>query len=133
MTVFGGLHTVRGYEEDEIVADGGTLFSGQYEFDVARYWRRGPPDEAGEGAPDEKKPWLRKLAPLAFLDVGRAKIEDPLPGERSVRELASVGVGTIVEVEDNFTGTLYYGWPLRGTAETDMGDGRLNVSLVYRF
>ena len=44
-----------------------------------------------------------------------------------------MGVGIIAEVRENFTGALYYGWPLRSTADTDKGDGQLNVSLVYRF
>ncbi len=33
MTIFGGMYTVRGYKESEIVADGGTLASVQYEYD----------------------------------------------------------------------------------------------------
>ena len=37
MTTFGGFYSVRGYEEDEIVADGGMLMSGQYEFDLVKY------------------------------------------------------------------------------------------------
>ena len=131
MTVFGGLYTVRGYEEDEIVADGGILLSGQYEFDIVRHvW---PEDIASTGSANSDEPWLRKLAPLVFVDFGRAKIEDPLPGEKRIQELASVGIGAIAEVQDNFTGALYYGWPLRSTADTDKGNGRLNISLVYRF
>jgi len=133
MTVFGGLHTVRGYEEDEIVADGGILLSGQYEFDLVRYYRLGLKDSNGTMSANRGKPWLRKLAPLVFVDVGRARTEDPLPGEKRIQELASVGVGAIAEVQDDFTGALYCGWPLRSTAETEKGDWQLNVSLVYRF
>lgn len=133
MTVFGGLYTVRGYEEDEIVADGGILLSGQYEFDIVRHVWPEQEDITSAGTTNRDKSWLRKLAPLVFVDFGRAKIEDPRHGEKRIQELASVGIGAIAEVQDNFTGALYYGWPLRSTADTDKGNGRLNISLVYRF
>jgi hemolysin activation/secretion protein len=133
MTTFGGLYSVRGYEEDEIVADGGVLISGQYEFDLVKY---GQPKEARAAAPKKRQAkglYMRKLAPLAFVDYGRAKTKDPLPGEQETQKLCSVGVGAICEVGDNFTAGLYYGWPLRETDETDRWEGRLNVNLVYRF
>jgi len=137
MTTFGGFYSVRGYEEDEIVADGGIIMSGQYEFDLVKHSESLENSEArseakSEGTRDSTL-WLRKLAPLAFVDFGRAKIKSPVVGEREIRELCSLGVGTIVELGDNFSAGIYYGWPLRGTDETDKGDGRLNFSCVYRF
>jgi hemolysin activation/secretion protein len=134
MTAFGGLYSVRGYEEDEVVADGGVLISAQYEFDLVKHAqaaRPKPSDTEEEG--NKKRPWLKKLAPLAFIDYARAKTKSPVADERSVRELCSVGIGTILELEDDFSGALYCGWPLRGTEETDRGDFRLNVSLIKRF
>ena len=131
MTTFGGLYSVRGYEEDEIVADGGILISGQYEFDLVR---------AGEANRDQspelnetKKPLLRKLAPVAFIDSGRAKTKNPIAGELAVRELCSVGTGLIIETWDNFSAGMYYGWALRGTDETEREEGRLNMSFMKRF
>ena len=129
MTTFGGFYSVRGYEEDEIVADGGMLASGQYEFDLVKHSEL----LAGSEGTQDNKPWLRKLAPLAFIDFGRAKIKSPVAGEQKIRELCSIGVGTIVDIEDNFSAGIYYGWPLRGTDETDTGEGRLNFSCIYRF
>jgi hemolysin activation/secretion protein len=137
MTTFGGFYSVRGYEEDEIVADGGILMSGQYEFDLVKHSEslenREATSEAGSKETQDNKPWLRKLAPLAFIDFGRAKIKSPLVGEKGVQELCSLGVGTIAELGDNFSAGIYYGWPLRGTDQTDKGDGRLNFSCIYRF
>jgi hemolysin activation/secretion protein len=133
MTTFGGFYSIRGYEEDEIVADGGIIMSGQYEFDLIRHSESIENHEANSDQTQDSKPWLRKLAPLAFIDFGRAKIKSPVVGERRVRELCSIGVGTIIDIEDNFSAGIYYGWPLRGTDETDKGDGRLNFSCVYRF
>jgi hemolysin activation/secretion protein len=137
MTTFGGFYSVRGYDEDEIVADGGILMSGQYEFDLVKHSEslenREATSEAGSEEAQDNKPWLRKLAPLAFIDFGRAKIKSPLVGEKGVQELCSLGVGTIAELGDNFSAGIYYGWPLRGTDQTDKGDGRLNFSCIYRF
>ncbi|MHC4244488.1 MAG: ShlB/FhaC/HecB family hemolysin secretion/activation protein [Planctomycetota bacterium] len=133
MTTFGGFYSIRGYEEDEIVADGGMLMSGQYEFDLVKHSESIGNLEANSDQIQDNKPWLRKLAPLAFIDFGRAKMKSPVVGERRVRELCSIGVGTIIEIEDNFSSGIYYGWPLRGTDETDNGDGRLHFSCVYRF
>ena len=131
MTTFGGLYSVRGYEEDEIVADGGMLISGQYEFDLVK---------AGEANRDQssemdetEKPLLRKLAPVAFFDSGRAKTKNSIAGELAVQELCSIGTGLIIETTNNFSAAMYYGWALRGTEETDRGDGRLNMSFMMRF
>ena len=137
MTTFGGFYSIRGYDEDEIVADGGILMSGQYEFDLVKHSdsleNREATSEAGSEETQDNKPWLRKLAPLAFIDFGRAKIKSPLVGEQGTQELCSLGVGTIAELGDNFSAGIYYGWPLRGTDQTNKGDGRLNFSCVYRF
>jgi hemolysin activation/secretion protein len=131
MTTFGGLYSVRGYEEDEIVADGGILISGQYEFDLVKVGEANR-DQSLE-LKESEKPLLRKLAPVAFIDSARAKIKHPIAGELAVQELCSVGTGLIIETKGNFSAGIYYGWALRGTEETDRGDGRLNMSFMKQF
>ena len=133
MTTFGGLYSLRGYHEDEIVADGGILISGQYEFDLVKAGEANRDQQENAGGNEAKKPLLRKLAPVTFIDSGRAKIKNPTPGEMAVQELWSVGTGLIIETEDNFSASIYYGWALRETEETDRGDGRLNLSFMKRF
>jgi hemolysin activation/secretion protein len=133
MTTFGGLYTVRGYEEDEIVADGGVLASLQYEFDLVKHAQSKEVSENGSAEVHKEEPWLRKLAPLVFTDYGRAKIKDPVVGEWSVQELSSIGIGLNAELGDNFSGGVYYGWALRGTDETDRWDGRLNLIFIMRW
>jgi len=132
MTTFGGMYTVRGYKESSIVADGGTLASVQYEFDLVKYDASKESPEA-KAMPENRKPYLRKLAPLAFFDYGRTKIKDKVAGEQGDQELSSIGVGTLVELGDNFSGAVYYGYPLESTDTTDKGDGRINVSLMMRW
>jgi hemolysin activation/secretion protein len=126
MTSFGGMYSVRGYDEYEVVADGGILASVQYEFDLVRHGRAVEPESV-------RNKDLRKLAPLAFIDFGRSSVEDAVPGERSNQTLASVGSGMIIEIGNNVSGALYYGYPLKATATTRRGKGRLSASLMVRW
>jgi hemolysin activation/secretion protein len=126
MTSFGGMYTVRGYDEYEIVADGGVLASAQYEYDLVRH---GQTAEQKKATNDD----LRKLAPLAFFDFGRSQMEDPVPGETENQTLYSAGLGLIFEIGNNFSGALYYGHPLKETADTREGKGRLNASAMLRW
>ncbi len=133
MTAFGGMYTVRGYDEYEFVADGGILASAQYEFDLVKYEESKRTAEAGEEPEEGKQPLLRKLAPLVFFDYGRAKIRNRVGTEKEREELCSVGTGTIVELGDNFSGAIYYGYPLAKTDTTRKGKGRISVGLMLRW
>ena len=136
MTSFGGMYTVRGYDEYEAVADGGILASAQYEFDIIKYneAKQKLETEPQQPQPEAKKSELKKLAPLLFFDYGRAKVRHPIATtEKGHVEMFSVGVGTIVEIGDNFSGGVYYGYPLRATDGTRRGKGRVNVSLMMRW
>ena len=133
MTAFGGMYSVRGYDEYEVVADGGLLASIQYEFDWLRYNR------AVERAADSNQVSpagemeLTRLSPLIFMDYGRSDIKDPVAGEKPNVTLWSVGVGSIIELGGNLSGACYYGYPLRKTDDTRRGKGRVNVSFMLRW
>ena len=129
MTTFGGMYSVRGYKESRIVADGGILASAQYEFDLVRH---GMTMEETKSMSKEK-PFLRKLAPLAFFDYGQARIKDPVDGEDKSQDLYSAGPGLLGELGDNFVGAVYYGFPLKDADPTNEGHGRLNISLMMRW
>ena len=133
MTTFGGLYSVRGYEEDEIVADGGIIVTGQYEFDLVKYNQPTSDNQANSKKAQNAEPWLKRFAPLAFIDYGWAKIKNPVLGEQETHNLCSAGLGVIVGLSDTFDASLYCGWALRPTEETDEGDVRLNVSLRGKF
>lgn len=126
MTSFGGMYTVRGYDEYEIVADGGLLASLQYEFDLIR-----------NSQTSEQKTTtntdLRKLAPLAFFDFGRSQMKNAVLGEKENQTLYSLGAGTIFEIGNNFSGAIYYGYPLKETDNTRIGKGHLNASVMLRW
>jgi hemolysin activation/secretion protein len=126
MTSFGGMYSVRGYDEYEIVADGGILASIQYEYDLVRHSQT----VEQKTATNEE---LKRLAPLVFFDYGRAKIENPVVLEESTQTLYSVGVGVAFEYGNNFSGALYYGYPLKDTDDTNRGKGRISASAMLRW
>lgn len=131
MTSFGGMYTIRGYDEYEITADGGLISSLQYEYDIAR---KQQVDLFGQETDENtQKPFVKKLAPLLFLDYGQARIKDAVAGEDTDQELASCGGGIILELGDNFTGTVYYGYPLIATDDTRSGKGRVHAGFLLRW
>ena len=129
MTSFGGMYSVRGYDEYEIVADGGILASIQYEYDLVRHSQTVEPKTETNGYIES----IKRLAPLAFFDFGQTKIIDPVSTEDNNQTLYSVGVGLAFEVGNNFSGALYYGYPLEDTEETESGRGRFNASAMLRW
>jgi hemolysin activation/secretion protein len=133
MTSFGGMYTVRGYDEYEHVADGGILASVQYELDLVKLEESQQSGEGEEVRENAEKPFVRKLAPLVFCDYGRAKIRDPIGTEKAHEEFISAGLGFLVELGDNFRGALYYGYPLTHTDSTRTGKGRINAGAMYQF
>lgn len=133
MTTFGGMYSVRGYDEYEIVADGGILASAQYEFDLVKYNQAWQIDEPEPDEVESKRLQLKKLAPLAFIDFGRARIKDPVGSEKGHETLLSIGIGAILELGDNFSAGVYYGYPLKATDDTKRGKGRLSVNLMLRW
>ena len=133
MTSFGGMYSVRGYDEYEFVADGGILTSVQYEFDLVKLDQSGQADQTAQTQGRDEKPFLRKLAPLFFFDYGRAKINSPTATENSHEEMFSVGTGFTVELGDNFRGAMYYGYPLKESETTNDGTDRLYAYLLYQF
>ena len=131
MSAYGGMYTVRGYDEYEVIADGGILASLQYEYDLVQADRaRYGADLSGARQP---KPFMRKLAPVLFVDYGQARIEDALPFEDTDTELCSVGGGLITELGTHFSGVVYAGYPLIATENTREGKGRLHAGFLIRW
>jgi hemolysin activation/secretion protein len=136
MTPFGGMYSVRGYKEYELIADGGLLASAQYEFDLIRHEKTKGVLKLEEDNGDQsssKKYGLKKLAPLAFIDYGSARINNSTGNERGNEIFLSIGPGILAEIGDNFSTALYWGIALRETEKTDAGDSRVNVSFMMRW
>lgn len=133
MTTFGGMYSVRGYQEDAIVADGGLLYSFQYEYDLIAKEKELANMQPGIVESEETESCFKKIAPLVFADFGRAKMKDAVAGEKGVEELCSIGFGVLLEAKKNLSAALYYGMPMRKTDKTDKFEGRVNVSVILRW
>jgi hemolysin activation/secretion protein len=144
MTSFGGMYSVRGYDEYEIVADGGFLASIQYELNWFRYKqmkdsKKLSAEETEQTQEDEQSQdgtnenIFTKLVPLVFMDYGRTDIVDPVLGENDNQTLLSVGIGSSFEIKKNLSGAIYYGCPLKDTQDTDKGHGKINLSFMLRW
>lgn len=135
MTAFGGLYTVRGYEEDEIVADGGLLASLEYRSDLTKSLH----SEQDGGNGKNTRPSPVEVALLAFTDYGRPVINDPVPGEFDAQDMWGIGLGTVVEIGARFQAGIYHSWALRqtqrgdGSLMTDKGDSQWNFNFIYRW
>jgi len=106
----GGLGTVRGYLEAEVVGD-----------------------NAGFGSVELRSPSLMRLIHqksgdwriYAFCEGGFVTLEDPLPEQTSIYRLASYGLGSRVQILDHFDGSINVGIPHYDQAESKANDVRV--------
>ena len=93
----GGLDTVRGYLESEVLGDNAA---------VASLELRSP---SFIGTAKEK---ANEWRVYGFVEGGQLYVNSPLPGEERTHDLASVGIGTRFRYLDHITGSLDMGVPL---------------------
>jgi hemolysin activation/secretion protein len=106
----GGLDSVRGYLEAEVLGDyGGAL---QTEL-------RSP------SLSDELHLPFNDLRALAFFDVGTAVLHSPLPGQQPSFVLASTGVGVRLRLFDHFNSEVLGAFALSDGVATKSGEGRV--------
>lgn len=93
----GGLNTVRGYLESQVVGD--SAIAGSLELRSPSLLRAFTKSEKHE------------FRLLAFVDAGSAFINDPLPEQTTNFNLLSVGFGATLKFTDWLNGALYVGIP----------------------
>lgn len=117
----GGVGTARGYLESEVPGDN-ALF-GTLELRTLNLFK--------------VLPWLRdrgnEWRVYAFVDSGLLTIHEPLPAQESRFELASIGVGTHMQLADHYNGSIDLAMPLISQGQTQAHDVRLNFRLWADF
>ncbi|MFZ4483326.1 MAG: ShlB/FhaC/HecB family hemolysin secretion/activation protein [Chthoniobacterales bacterium] len=103
----GGLNTVRGYLESEVVGDSAIAGSLELYTPSLLKWTKRQDQE---------------LRLFAFFDAGAAFINDPLPEQTTDFSLASYGVGGTVKLMDWLNGSLVLGFPLIDQANQKVGE-----------
>ncbi len=109
----GGLGTVRGYHEAEVVGDSGAF--GTLELRSPSLVRE---------LFGTKAEWRL----IAFADAGWLKVINPLPDQKNHFDLASYGIGTRFRLSDQFMATLYASMPLLTQGETPADELRVLFS-----
>ncbi len=114
----GGLGTVRGYLEAEVVGDNGVFGSFELRSPSLLHW------------------WSDKLGELrfyGFAEGGVLTTYDPLPAQASSFELASVGAGGRLRLLDHIGSSLDLGFPLIAQTHTQPFDPHLTFRVWADF
>ena len=106
----GGLDTVRGYREAEVVGDSGAF--GTLELRSPSLLSHLAGLKAG-------------LRLIAFADAGWLKVIDPLPDQKNHFDLASYGGGATFRLADNFNASVFASVPLKTQGETPADELRV--------
>ncbi len=125
----GGIDTVRGYLEGEVIGDH-ALF-GRAELvspDVLGFAFAKTPD-ADTAAPTVTPVASHELRFLVFADGGVLRLSDALPEQDDGYAIASIGFGARFRLFRNFGGYTYLALPLVDQSETESGDVRIQFSV----
>jgi hemolysin activation/secretion protein len=128
----GGLDTVRGYLESEVLGDNGIV--GNLELrtpNVGDMLQKQLKDETGQGAP--RFPTFNEWRFFGFADAGVATVLTPLPEQQSKFDLWSVGVGTRFKLLNYLNGTLIYSVPMISQTYTQAREPRVNFRIWGEF
>ncbi len=120
----GGLNVTRGYLESEALGDN-ALF-GTLEF-------RSPPLFGKTKQDGESGASRNEWRVYAFVDAGRLTLNDPLPEQEDVLEMASFGFGSRFKLFKHYNASLDAGFPLIDQAHSKAEDWRLTFRLWADF
>jgi len=108
----GGASTVRGYLESEALGDGGWFLTGELRTPTLLKTT----GKKKNGDPESE--WRFH----AFYDVGRLYQNDPLPEQKDLFRLSSMGLGTRFEFREHLEGSVEIAWPLEDQGTTRASD-----------
>ena len=119
---FGGYDTIRGYDEREVNADQGVIFSTELHtppLSVGRWFRHSN--------------WKDQLQFLGFLDCGDAFNHTILPSEPADTLLVSTGGGLRYTLSTYLSVRFDYGWQLTSTGLDNRHGSRAHLSAILSY
>lgn len=128
----GGLDTVRGYLESEMLGDDGA--AGNIELrspNIGNLLQARLKNETGEGAP--RFTTFNDWRMFVFADGGHATVQKPLAEQVSRFDVWSYGVGTRFKVFDYVSGMVAYSVPMVSQAYTQARNPRVNFRIWGEF
>jgi hemolysin activation/secretion protein len=120
----GGASTVRGYLESEALGDSGWFVTAEI---------RSPSVFGGGGTGPNRDEPDHEWRFHGFVDGGKLYLNQPLPEQRDLWDLASVGIGTRILLARHFNGSFDLAWPLADLSATGAGDPFLSFRLWAEF
>lgn len=128
----GGLDTVRGYLESEVLGDNGIV--GNLEIrspNVGDMLQKQMKDETGQGPP--RFITFNEWRFFGFADAGTVTVLHPLPEQQSKFDVWSYGIGTRFKVFDYVNGVVTYSVPMLSQSYTQARDPRVNFRIWGEF
>jgi hemolysin activation/secretion protein len=128
----GGLDTVRGYLESEVLGDNGIV--GNLEVrspNVGDLLQKQVKDETGQGAP--RFTTFNEVRLFGFTDAGTVTVLDPLPEQQSKFDVWSYGIGTRFKLLNYLNGTVIYSVPMISQSFTQARDPRVSFRIWGEF
>jgi hemolysin activation/secretion protein len=128
----GGLDTVRGYLESEVLGDNGIV--GNIELrspNIGDMLQKEMKDETGQGA--ARFTTFNEWRFFGFADAGTATVLTPLPEQQAKFDMWSYGIGARFKVLNYLNGTLIYSVPMISQTYTQARDPRVNFRLWGEF
>lgn len=128
----GGLDTVRGYLESEVLGDDGVI--GNLELrspNLGDMLQKQMKDETGQGTP--RFTTFNEWRLFTFADAGHVEIQRALPEQQDKFDLWSYGVGSRFKVFNDINGILAFSVPMTNQAFTRAGNPRVNVRFWGEF
>jgi hemolysin activation/secretion protein len=128
----GGLDTVRGYLESEVLGDNGIV--GNLELrspNVGELIQKQLKDETGQGAP--RFTTFNEWRFFGFADAGTVTVLTPLPEQQAKFDVWSYGVGTRFKFLEYLNGTVIFSVPMISQAFTQARDPRVNFRIWGEF
>ena len=128
----GGLDTVRGYLESEVLGDSGVVGTVEMRTpNVGDMLQQQLKSETGEGKP--RFTTFNDWRFFVFADGGHATVLEPLVSQQSQFDVWSYGVGTRFKVFNYVNGVVAYSMPMVTQAYTRANDPRLNFRIWGEF
>lgn len=121
---FGGADSIRGFPENEYLADYGWMGTFEVRTPAFIFPR-------AVKVPYTEVSLKDALQFVYFVDFGEASLKQPRVGEDPRRFLSSAGIGLRFELYEHLQGTIDWGFPLGGEDPTDGSSNNVHVGIRY--
>jgi hypothetical protein len=129
----GGMGTVRGYLEAEALGDNAII--GTVELRTPSFLKTTRMVKVTEDGKEKEveQSTGNEWRLYAFADGGSLTLHDTLPDQESSFRLASIGLGTQIQIREHFHGILELAMPLTSLSTTEAHDTRVSFRLWADF